>query len=131
MNNLDVIQYVSDYYSKELSDGMLDTYLGTLDDIPAELLDMAAKHIIKKGKPFMPKVSELRKVAGEIKRAGGYEQVDPLKLIPGAAQTQADLDERYGTREEMEEICAIMKAEKYDELTNEQESLLRGERLDY
>ena len=126
MNNLDVIQYLSDYYSKELSDSALETYLGTLDDIPADLLDLAAKELIKTGHPFMPRVSELRKVAGEIKRSG-YEQVDPLKLIPGAAQTEADLDERYGTREEMEEICVIMKAEKYDEFTPRQEALLRGE----
>ena len=131
MNNLDVIQYLSDYYSKELSDSALETYLGTLDDIPADLLDLAAKELIKTGHPFMPKVSELRKVAGEIKRAGGYEQVDPLKLIPGAAQTQADLDARYGSREAWKEIRELLEAEDYDNLTAEQEAMLKGEQLDY
>ena len=107
MNSLDVIQYLSEYYGKELTDGMLDTYLGTLDDLPPELVDMAAKHIIKTGKPFMPKVSELRVAAAEIKRLGLYEEVDPLKLIPGAAQTEADLDERFGTIEEHRAICDV------------------------
>ena len=116
MKSLDVIQYLSDYYGKELSDGALDTYLGTLDDIPAELLDLAAKELIKTGHPFMPRVSELRKVASEIKRASGYEQIDPLKLIPGAAQTEADLDERYGTIEEHREICRKLIAEEYNAL---------------
>ena len=114
MNNLDVIQYVSEYYGKELTDSMLDTYLGTLDDLPPELLDKAAKRIIKKGKPFMPKVSEIRVAAAEVKRLGLFEEVDPLKLIPGAAQTEADLDERYGTIEEHREICKNLEAEKYD-----------------
>ncbi len=109
MQNLDVVQYLSDYYTKELSDSALETYLGTLDDIPADLLDLAAKELIKTGHPFMPRVSELRKVAGEIKRASGYEQVDPLKLIPGAAQTEADLDERYGTREEHRDAVKAME----------------------
>ncbi len=126
MKNLDVIQYVSEYYGKELSDSALDTYLGTLDDIPAELLDFAAKELIKTGHPFMPKVSELRTAASKIRRDWKMEVGDPLQHIPGAAQTEADLDERYGTIEEHREICAIMKAEKYDEFTTRQEALLRG-----
>ena len=107
MKNLDVVQYLSEYYGKELSDSALDIYLITLDDIPADLLDMAAKELIKTGHPFMPKVSELRTAASEIKRASGYKQIDSLKLIPGAAQTEADLDERYGTIEEHREICEV------------------------
>ena len=115
MQSLDVIQYLSEYYGKELTDGMLDTYLGTLDDLPPELLDMAAKHIIKTGKPFMPRVSEIRTAAREIKRLGLFEIVDPLKLIPGAAQTEADLDERYGTVEQHQELCGLFEASKYAE----------------
>ena len=125
MKNLDVIQYVSEYYGKELTDSMLDTYLGTLDDIPTDLLNFAAVHLIKSGHPFMPKVAELRTAVIKNKRGWEIERGDPLKLIEGAAQTEADLD-RYGTREEHQEICAIMKAEKYDELTTRQEAILRG-----
>jgi hypothetical protein len=128
MDTRNVIQELAEYYGKVMSPGTIKIYLGTLDDIPADLLDLAAKELIKTGHPFMPRVSELRKVAGEIKRASGYEQVDPLKLIPGAAQTEADLDERYGTREEHREICRILEDEDYDSLTAEQEALLRGER---
>ena len=107
MNSLDVIQYLSDYYGKELSDSALDTYMGTLDDIPADLLDMAAKRLIKTGHPFMPKVSEIRKAARAIEVEGLYEAPDPLKMIPGAAQTEADLDDRYGTIEEHRAICEV------------------------
>ena len=124
MNSLDVIQYLSEYYGKELTDGMLDTYLGTLDDLPPALVDMAAKHIIKTGKPFMPKVSELRVAAAELKRLGLYEEVDPLKMIPGAAQTEADLDERFGTIEEHRAICDVFTSG--GSLSDSQRALLRG-----
>ena len=107
MNSLDVIQYLSEYYGKQLSDSALDTYLGTLDDVPADLLDMAAKHLIKTGHPFMPKVVEIRKAARTIEVEGKYEHVDPLKLIPGAAQTEADLDDRYGSIETYRAICDV------------------------
>ena len=122
---------LSEYYGKDMNDSQINTYLITLDDLPPELLDMAAKQLIKTGHPFMPRVVELRKAAGEIKREGKYspKYEDPLMLIPGAAQTEADLDERYGKTEEWNEIDKILISEKYDELTDRQQSLLRGDSI--
>ena len=129
MNNIDVLKMLDEYYGKGLTETQLRIYIKTLIDIPTELLNMAGEYLIKNGHPFMPKVAEIRKAAKTIKREGKYEPVDPLKLIPGAAQTQEDLDERYGTKEEWEEIEKIFIAEKYDELTEEQNALLKGHRL--
>ena len=107
MNNVEVVKTLDEYYGKGLNETQLRIYLKTLADIPADLLNMAAEHLIKTGKPFMPRVSEIRQAASEITRLGQYEKVDPLKLIPGAAQTEADLDERYGTKEEHRAICDV------------------------
>ncbi len=128
MTIVDILTTLQEYYrpDKPLNETQVRIYMDTLDDIPVDLLDHATKHLIKTGHPFMPKVSELRTAALKIRRSWEIERGDPLQHIPGAAQTEADLDERYGAREEMEEICAIMKAEKYDELTTRQEALLRG-----
>ena len=122
MNSLDVIQYLSEYYGTQLSDSALDTYLGTLDDVPADLLDMAAKRLIKTGHPFMPKVVEIRKAARDLKRQWAGERGDVLKLIPGAAQTEADLDDRYGTLEEHQAICETLSSG--GELSSSQRALL-------
>lgn len=105
MTNLDVIQMMAEYYGKNMTPSQINTYLTTLDDVPPDLLDMAAKHLIKTGHPFMPRVVEIRNAAGQIKREGLYTPDDPLRLIPGAAQTEEDLDERYGTIEEHRKIC--------------------------
>ncbi len=126
MDNVEVVKTLDEYYGKGLNETQLRIYLKTLADIPADLLNMAAEHLIKTGPPFMPRVSELRTAASKIRRDWKIEVGDPLQHIPGAARTEADLDDRYGTREEHKEICAVMKAEKYDELTTRQEAILRG-----
>ncbi len=108
MNSLDVIQSLAEYYNKTLTSGTIRLYTKSLDDMPAEWIDAAAQEYIKNGSPFMPKVTELRAAAIKVRREGTYERkppVDPLKLIPGAAQTEEDLDERYGTLEEHRAIC--------------------------
>jgi len=107
MQTVEVIKMLDDYYGKRLSDNQIRIYLRTLNDLPAELVNMAAEHLIKTGHPFMPKVAEIRRAARQLDVAGKFEHVDPLKLIPGAAQTEADLDERYGTLEENKEICEV------------------------
>ena len=99
MSKLDIIQMMSEYYGKNMKSGTINVYLDTLDDIPEDLLELAVKRLIKTGHPFMPKVVEIRQAAEAIKVKGDYIPEDPLKLIPGAAQTEADLDERYGTIE--------------------------------
>ena len=108
MNNIDVIKMLDDYYGKGLNDNQLRIYIKTLADIIPELLNQAAEHLIKTGHPFMPKVVELRNAARQIKVKGEYLPEDPLKLIPGAAQTEADLDERHGTIEYHEQLCEQM-----------------------
>ena len=110
MNKLDVIQMMAEYYGKDMSAGTIKVYVETLEDIPVDLLDMAAKHLIKTGHPFMPRVVELRQAAAAIKVKGDYIPEDPLKLIPGAAQTEADLDERYGTNEFWAGVCDVLEA---------------------
>ena len=47
---------------------------------------------------------------------------DVLQLIPGAAQTEADLDDRYGTREEHRAICDVFTSG--GELSDRQRTLL-------
>jgi hypothetical protein len=112
MDNLDVVKMLDDYYGKGLTETQLKIYLDTLDDLPADLLNLAAEHLIKTGHPFMPKVAELRRAAETVKREGNYmpDYVDPLKLIPGAAQTEEDLDERYGTIEHWAKKCEELAA---------------------
>ena len=105
MSKLDIIQMMSEYYGKELKGGTIKVYLDTLDDIPEDLLELAVKRLIKTGHAFMPRVVEIRTAADALIREG-YSLKDPLQLIPGAAQTEADLDERYGTIEHHEEIIA-------------------------
>jgi hypothetical protein len=107
MSNLETIKMMSEYYGKDMTKNQIKIYLNTLKDIPCELLELATEHLIKNGCPFMPKVAELRRAAEIVRREGKYEPVDPLKLIPGAAQTEEDLDERYGTREEHREIFRV------------------------
>ena len=108
MSKLDIIQMMSEYYGKEMKPGTIKVYMETLEDIPVDLLDMAVKRLIKTGHPFMPKVVEIRKAAEAIKVKGDYLPEDPLRLIPGAAQAEADLDERYGTIEYHERLCEQM-----------------------
>jgi len=107
MNHIEVIQMMADYYGKQMSEQSIGIYIRTLKDIPVQLLNLAAEHIIKTGKPFMPRVVELRRTAQELERSGAYTPVDPLTLIPGAAMTEEDLDERYGTIEEHLELCEV------------------------
>ena len=107
MMTIDVIQTMAEYYGKQMSESQIGIYIRTLSDMPVDLLSLAAEHIIKTGKPFFPRVVELRKVAQELQRSGAYTPKDPLMLIPGAAMTEEDLDERYGTIEEHLEICEV------------------------
>ena len=113
MDTGEVVRMMAEYYNKEMTPTQVKVYIKTLNDLPVELLSMAVEHLIKTGHPFMPRVSEIRIAAREIKRLGLFEVVDPLKLIPGAAQTEADLDERYGTVEQHQELCELLKAERY------------------
>ena len=123
MDTSEVVRMMSEYYNKEMTPTQVKVYIKTLNDLPVELLNMAAEHLIKTGHPFMPRVSEIRVAAREIKRLGLFEVVDPLKLIPGAAQTEADLDERYGTIEEHREICEVFTSS--GELSDSQRAVLR------
>jgi hypothetical protein len=106
MTIIDILKTLQEYYRKKLNETQVKIYMDTLDDIPVDLLDQSVKHLIKTGHPFMPKVAEIRTAARQIERTGKYMPDDPLKNIPGAAQTEADLDERYGTIEEHQAICA-------------------------
>ena len=104
MTTLEIVAMLQEYYTpkKPLNDTQVNIYLETLNDIPPELLELAAKHLIKTGHPFMPKVAEIRKAiyANEVKQQwNNIPKPDPLQNIPGAAQTEDDLDDRYGTIE--------------------------------
>ena len=123
MNNLDIIKGLAEYYNKSLSDNTIRIYVETLSDIPPEILDATAKEYIKEGSPFMPKVAELRRMELQVRKSN--RSLDVLQLIPGAAQTEADLD-KYGTVEEHLELQKVLKAERYDELTDRQEAILSG-----
>ena len=123
MKTIDVIQTMAEYYGKAMSESQIGIYIRTLSDMPVDLLNLAAEHIIKTGKPFMPRVVELRKVAQELQRSGAYTPKDPLMLIPGAAMTEEDLDERYGTIEEHLEICEVFTSG--GELSSRQTAILQ------
>ncbi len=129
MKTIDVIQTLSEYYTKELTPGTIRLYTKALDDLPVEQIDMAAQEYIKNGSPFMPKVTEIRAAAIKVRMEGKWlvppPPVDPLKLIPGAAQTEEDLDERYGTLEEHRAIAAVFASG--GELSERQQALLRGD----
>ena len=111
MTIIDVLKTLQEYYNKPMNETQVRVYMETLNDLPVELLDMAIKKLIKTGHPFMPKVVEIRRAAAEIRRRSDYLPEDPLKLVPGAAQTEADLDERYGTIEDHLEIIEGYKHE--------------------
>jgi len=115
MTTFEIIRMLSEYYGKELNKTQVSVYMKTLNDIHPDLLNMAAEHLIKTGHPFMPKVSELRTAARQLDVAGKFEHVDPLKLIPGAAQTEADLDERYGSIKHYQKICEAFENKDYEE----------------
>jgi len=122
MTTFEIIRMLSEYYGKELNKTQVSVYMKTLNDIHPDLLNLAAEHLIKTGHPFMPKVSELRMAARQLDGAGEFEHVDPLKLIPGAAQTEADLDERYGTIQEHKAICEVLSSG--GDLSNRQRAIL-------
>ena len=113
MTTLEVIKVMAEYYGKEMSAGQVRMYNDTLKDLSPLWLDLAVKQYIKEGSPFMPKVAELRRLELQVRKSN--RGVDVLQLIPGAAQTEADLDERYGTREEHRELCRLFAAGKYAE----------------
>ena len=120
MTTLEIIKMLSEYYGKELNKTQVSVYMKTLNDIDPELLNMAAEHLIKTGHPFMPKVSELRIAARGLTRE--WKSNDVLKLIPGAAQTEEDLDERYGTVQEHKKICEVFTSG--GELSDRQQAIL-------
>ena len=113
MTTLEVIKTMAEYYGKEMSAGQVRMYNDTLKDLSPLWLDLAVKQYIKEGSPFMPKVAELRRLELQVRKSN--RGVDVLQLIPGAAQTEADLDERYGTREEHRELCRLFEAGEYAE----------------
>ena len=106
MTRLEVIAMLQEYYTpkKPLSDIQVDIYLDTLDDIHPDLLELAAKHLIKTGHPFMPKVVELRK-AVDVVRWNYVPKQPRLRDVPGAVQTWEGYYDRYGTDEKWERIC--------------------------
>ena len=89
-----------------MSEGQMRMYHDTLADLSPLMLDMALKRYIKEGSPFMPKVAELRRMEAQVRSSN--RDKDVLQLIPGAAQTEEDLDDRYGTREEHRAICDVL-----------------------
>ena len=113
MTTLEVIKTMAEYYGKEMSAGQVRMYNDTLKDLSPLWLDMAVKQYIKEGSPFMPKVAELRRLELQVRKSN--RGVDVLQLIPGAAQTEADLDERYGTVEHHQELCRLLAAGEYAE----------------
>ena len=112
MTTLEVIKTMVEYYGKEMSAGQVRMYQDTLKDLSPLWLDMALKQYIKEGSPFMPKVAELRRMELQVRKSN--RGLDVLQLIPGAAQTEADLD-KYGTVEQHQELCRLFKAGKYAE----------------
>lgn len=122
MKTLEIVKGLAEYYNKEMTPGVVRIYLDALKDLPPELVDLAAREFVKNGKPFMPKVSEIRSTAFELRRASKFNIKDPLQLIPGAAQTEADLDERYGTAAEHRAIEQVFASG--GELSDRQRALL-------
>ena len=76
MNTVDVIRMLKEYYNKELNETQVRVYLDALDDISPALLHESAMRLVKDGHAFMPRVSELRQKATEIKRSG-WNEPDP------------------------------------------------------
>ena len=120
MTTLEIIKTMAEYYGKEMSAGQVRMYNDTLKDLSPLWLDMALKQYIKEGSPFMPKVAELRRMEAQVRSSN--RDKDVLQLIPGAAQTEADLDARYGTIEEHRAICDVFTSG--GELSDSQRALL-------
>ena len=125
MTTIEVIETMAEYYGKQMSEGQMRMYHDTLKDLSPLWLDLAVKQYIKEGSPFMPKVAELRRLELQVRKSN--RGVDVLQLIPGAAQTEADLDERYGTREEHRAICDVLTSG--GELSDRQRLLLEVDSL--
>jgi len=64
---------LDEYYSpnKPMTESRRALYVKTLEDIEVERLELAAIDWVKQGKPFMPKVSELRLIAKNINPGQG------------------------------------------------------------
>ncbi len=78
----DTIKMLADYYnySDRMNDTQLQTYLSTLDDIPPEILELAAYDHIAQSQWF-PKVSELREAAVRVQRNNARPiEYDEFKL---------------------------------------------------
>lgn len=125
MTTLEVIKTMAEYYGKEMSASQVRMYNDTLKDLSPLWLDLAVKQYIKEGSPFMPKVAELRRLELQVRKSN--RGLDVLQLIPGAAQTEADLDERYGTRDEHRAICDVFTSG--GELSDRQRLLLEVDSL--
>ena len=108
MTVTEILMMLQEYYTPKnpLNETQVNVYLGTLDDIPGDLLELAAKHLIKNGHAFMPKVAELRRAADEVRRSGQYSPKQYyLRDVPGTVQTMDEYYERYGTDEHWIGIC--------------------------
>jgi hypothetical protein len=60
---LAIVLFMAEYFEKELSDEIINGYVVLLNDIPLGKLQRAAAEWLSAGKPFMPRISELRTLA--------------------------------------------------------------------
>ena len=92
---LDVIVGLDDYYATKMPKARIDTYLRTLEDINPDALAWAADEWVKAGKPFMPKVSELRVLASKFRVSDGrnYLTAEYVQLKDAYCHGADNLDE--------------------------------------
>ena len=68
MTILEIIKILDEYYNpkKRMSENLVMLYAETLKDIDPTILERVVMEWIKSGKPFMPKIAELRTEADKV-----------------------------------------------------------------
>ena len=99
MTIAEIIAMLDEYYnrSKPLSENVVRLYCDSLKDLDPTLIERVAREWVQEGKPFMPKIAELRAEVGKIHvdrfidgrrvilELNDYYQTEEFKIVDGVS----------------------------------------------